>query len=356
MNLSFTAMICLLVSVLSFVPFAAQNAHAQETLGYEKVGRLTVEEVLLRPTYISTEIKGGEFSLSDSSFKIRWQKDQNLSATVGVGSILERGIPAYYLSTTPDDALGFYEVYADYQGLYGRLRAGLQPLNFGFYGAQPGAERIFQRPLIYQNRIIGLRDYGVSFYTGHNGFYTELIGHNGEVDHKPNDGNLWVTARWGWSNERNLRVQVSAQTGRTKPVSTAEGDSTLAGWNRADSARWRFGALSVNWFPRRWEVTAQVMAGEREQESSEGGIFSAQLEVINYIGDRWGWGLRHDEFDPNDKQSGDKQMQVSGLLFVKSDDSTSLFSIVISKNLEEINQQSNDQVLLGWRLTPYIGR
>jgi hypothetical protein len=352
-NLLFSAFIALLI--LAF------EAQAQDAISVEKIGRLTVEEILLRPTYSSIENKGGDFGFDDSSFKVRWQKDNNVSATIAVGSVLQKNIPAYYVSATPSDTLGFYEAYADYQGLYGRVRAGLQPLNFGFYGAQPNGERIFPRPLVYQQRMIGLRDYGVSFYTAHNGFYTELIGHNGEVDNKPADGNVWATARWGWGNDRNIRVQASAQTGRTKVVSTTAGSTNYAGFDNTKGALWRFGAFSAHWYPRKWEITAQALAGEREQtdlngKDAVGGIFAAQFEIVNYIGDRWGWGLRHDEFDPNDKVNKDKQTQESLLLFMKSADSTSMLSFIFSKDLEEKNQTPDDQLLVSWRLTPFIGR
>jgi hypothetical protein len=343
-------------AILSALIILPAMAFGQDSKSLEKIGRLSIDEVLLRPTYISNETAGGEFNFGDSGFKVRWEKDGNISATIAVGSVLQKNVPAIYSSTEPADALGFYEAYADYQGIYGRVRAGLQPLNFGFYGAQPNGERIFQRPLIYSQHVFGLRDYGVSFFTAHNGYYTELIGHNGEVDNAAQDGNVWVTARWGWGNDRNLRVQMSAQTGRTKPIATTVGSTTLAGWDNTKSAIWRFGALSVNWYPRKWDVVAQITGGERDQNSQQSGIMSTQFEALNYIGRLWGAGFRHDQFEPNNKLSGDKQTQVSAVFFVKSEDATSLVSLIISKNFEEQNETPNDQMVVSWRLTPFVGR
>jgi hypothetical protein len=334
---------------------------AQDIDSSEKVGHLTVEDVLLRPTYKSTESEGGQFGFGDSSFKVRWEKGQNISATIAVGSVLQKNVPEIYLAEAPADTLGFYEAYAEYKGVYGRVRAGLQPLEFGYYGSQPDMERIFPRPLLYQQRVIGLRDYGVGFYTTYNGYYTELIAHNGEVDQTAQDGDIWVTARWGWTNDRNIRVQFSGQTGHTKPVSTVAGSGAssttpLAGWDYTRSALWRFGSLSAHWYPSNWEISAQVTAGERVQDEVTSGLISTQFEVINYMGDNWGAGLRHDGFDPNNKISGDKQTQLSGLIFVKSSDSTSLVSVVYSKNFEEVNEIPNDEVMVSWRLTPFVGR
>lgn len=346
---------------LSFFLLApAVAAAAVEEPQREKIGELFVEEVLLRPSYVSEEKAGGEFKFNDSNFKVRWKRDSNISATLAVGSELQRNLPVYYDSRELEDRLGFYEAYADYEGLYGRLRAGLLPLNFGYYGMQNSYDRIFPRPLLYTQRVMGLRDFGVAFYTEHNGFYTELIGHNGEIDANESDGAIWVTGRWGWSNGRNLLLQFSAQTGRTKPASTVNGatilggTTTLAGFDHLKSALWRFGSFSVRWHPRRWEVIAQVTAGEREQDKKSSGLHSAQLEVIHELGDHWGLGVRHDQLDPNDDLNGDRLTQMSMMVFVKSQDATSLLALILTKNVEETNERPNDQVVVSWRLTPFV--
>lgn len=342
---------------LSLILFLAFSSSFAQTFDREKIGQLTVEEVLLRPTYVSEEVAGGTFNFGDSSFRVRWEKDKNISATIAIGSVLEKNLPVIYDKNEQEDDLGFYEAYADYKGLYGRIRAGLLTLNYGHYGSLLNLERIFPRPQIYTQRVIGLRDYGVSFYTSHNGYFTELIGHNGELDSKEQDGNIWTTARWGWSDDRRLAIQLSAQTGRTKPVSTVNGSNgatALAGWDNTASSLWRTGAFSIFWTPRRSEVVAQFFAGERVQGTTEGKMMSAQLELIHYFGDYWGLGFRHDEFDPNKNLDGDRQTQTSMLAFVKSADSSSLLSVILSKNIEEANERPNDQILVSWRLTPFV--
>src|SRR5690606_34021741 len=133
-------------------------------------------------------------------------KDRKLSAYIAVGSTLSRNLPAYY-AVVPHEELGFYEAYGEYVGVNGQLRMGLIPLNFGYDGILDQSERIFKRALPYSERILGLRDLGLSYFTSHNGYYTEIVGHNGEIDNQQ-DGRLWTTGRWGWSNDRNFRAQI----------------------------------------------------------------------------------------------------------------------------------------------------
>ncbi len=319
----------------------------------ESVGRIRLEEVLLRPTYFSQEKEGGEFSFQDSNVTVEWRKDENFSARFKIGSTLERGVPQIFLETAPDDELGFIEAYAQFSGVYGELRAGLVPLNFGLRGMSQDYERIWPYTILFEDRIIGLRDYGVSYYTGHNRFYTEFILHNGEVDTKPNDGNPWVTTRWGWEKEK-FQVQVSGQTGRSVKDTTNQGSQTLAGWDRSKNAQWRFVALSLAWRLKKWNINFQATAGEAEQGDDEKTLALYQFDFMRHLGPNWGVGLRHDQFDRNTKSKNDLVSEESAMIYTKSTDSTSLLSLVFTKRLEEDKQVPNDKLWLQWRLTPFV--
>ena len=308
----------------------------------------------MRPTYFSQESKGGEFSFNDSQVSFDWIKDEHVSAHIAIGSLLERSIPAIYLETKPPDQLGFIEAYAQYTGIYGHIRAGLVPLGFGSSGLEKNHDRIWPKPMIFAERIVGERDYGVSFFTENNGYFTEFTLHNGEVDQQPNDGNLWLTTRWGWANERQLQIQVSGQAGRTDGVSTALGSTTLAGWDRTKSAAWRFANLAVAWRPRYFEVQLQATIGQREQNRKTDSVTSHQVDFIHYFAKNWGFGLRHDDFDPNTKMSNDRVSRESVMLLNQSSDATSVLSVVYSKVLEEKYQRPNDEAWLQWRVTPFV--
>jgi hypothetical protein len=316
----------------------------------ERVGTFSIEEIRLRPTFLSTEADGGVFSLSDSSFSLRWRKDKKLSAFVGIGSELSRNLPIYY-DALSEDRLGFYEAYAEYNTLYGRFRLGLLPLNFGYDGVLKFSERYYNRTLPVSQRIIGLRDEGVSFYTDYNGYYTELIAHNGEID-TPNDGRLWVTGNWGYTNDRNFRAQLSMQTGDVKS-DIASTTNTIAGVVQGETAKWRNGLFFVNWYPRNWNVVAEFGGGEVVQSSHKGRYSHNLFEGTRFFSKNFGTGLRYDQLDPDRNVEGDIITEASLVLVFKSDDSTSGVYILGTKVIEESNEKPNDEVRLVWLLTPY---
>lgn len=335
----------ILGALTSFVTFARAE---------ESVGKLRVEEILLRPTYFSSEGQGGQFSFNDSLVSFEWAKDDHVSAHIMIGSLLQRVIPSIYLETEPKEELGFIEAYAQYTGVYGFVRAGLVPLGFGSSGLEQNHDRIWPKPMLFSERIMGERDYGVSFLTENNGYFAALTVHNGEVDQKPSDGNLWVTTRWGWANERKFQVQISGQAGRTDSDGTAAGSQTLAGWDRTVGAQWRFGAFTLAYRPRNWEFQAQAVLGEREQKSKTDNLTVFQIDALRTLGRNWGVGLRHDEFDPDGKKNNDKVLRESAILFNQSDDATSLVSLVYTKRLEEKYQVHNDEIWFQWRVTPFV--
>ncbi len=320
----------------------------------ETVGRLKVEEILLRPTYFSEEGKGGQFSFQDSMVSFQWMKDDNISAHIAIGSVLERSVPVFYLEATPADQLGFIEAYAQYTGIYGHVRAGLVPLGFGSSGVDKNRDRVWPKAMLFSERIVGERDYGVSFFTQNNNFYTELTVHNGEIDQPQNDGNLWITTRWGWANERKFQAQFSGQAGRTDAAATTAGSSTLAGWDLTKGAQWRFAGLSLAWRPRYWDIHFNGTFGEQEQSGKTDSLTTYQFDFIRYHGRNWGFGLRHDQLDSNTKAHNDQVLRESAMLLNQSDDGTSLVSLVYTKRLEEKYQVGNDEVWLQWRVTPFV--
>ena len=319
----------------------------------EKVGEFKIETITLRPTWVSDEQTGADFVLSDSVAAFSWSKDKKLSVLAGVGSTLERNLPVYYTATNEDE-LGFYEMYAQYQGVYGKTRFGLIPLNFGYDGVIESSHRYFERALPYKQRAFGLRDYGFSFYTENKGYFTEIIAHNGEVD-TTSDGRLWTTARWGFDKGKDFRAQVSLQTGYVKDeVSLGNTENVLGGVTNGETAKWRNGLIFLNWYPRRWNVVFQYGGGEFVQGDREGQFSTQTLTVTRLFNNQYGAGFRYDEFDPNSDLSNDKITEYSLLLLAKSIDSTSTVYLAGTKVEEQGTEVANDQLRLVWLLTPYV--
>ncbi len=317
----------------------------------EKIGTFSIEALYLRPTFTSNEVEGGEFGLSESQFALKWSRDKNISAYVSIGSELERNLPVYY-QTVPEDKIGFVEAYASYQGVYGEVRAGLVPIGFGYDGVVKSHERYFNRAQIYSERIIGLTDMGVSFWTSHNGYYTQLTVHNGEID-TPSDGRVWTSGHWGYTNDRNMRVQLSMQSGFVKSAVSTGSNNTIAGVVNSETTKWRNGAFFINWYPRNWNVVAQFAAGEAIQDGNKGRYSSEMAEVSHFFSKNFGVGFRYDALDPDGDLTGDRQTDTSLLLVAKTDDSTSAVFLLATKSVEQSLEVPNDQLRLVWLLTPF---
>ncbi|MCB0350283.1 MAG: hypothetical protein KDD38_03810 [Bdellovibrionales bacterium] len=335
----------LVVTLFSLALLFSLNSSADEP-----VGTLSIEMLRLRPTLLSDESVGASFSLSDSAFGLSWRKNKKLSAYVEVSSELSRNLPVYY-SAAQVDRIGFSMAYAEYLGVYGRIRFGLIPLNFGYDGVLASHENIYNNALPYSERIIGLTDQGISFYTENNGYYTELVVHNGEID-TASDGRIWTSGNWGFTNGRHFRTQLSLQTGYVKS-SVASSTNSLAGVLPNQTALWRNGIFFLNWYPRNWNIVAQIGGGEVKQDSQEGRYNNSMIEVTRSISKNFTAGFRYDQLDPDRKTDGDILTDLSLALTFKSADSTSQVIVLATKSIEESGEIPDDQLRLVWLLTPY---
>ncbi|OFZ16897.1 MAG: hypothetical protein A2Z20_09600 [Bdellovibrionales bacterium RBG_16_40_8] len=322
-----------------------------EALGAETVGSFFIQSIHLRPTFLSQEDTGADFSLADSTFAIGWKKNKNLSVFFEVGSEKLRNLPAYY-AASEQNRLGFYKAFIEFQGVYGRFRFGLIPLNFGYDGILENYERIFNKSLLYSQRIIGISDYGMSFFSELNGYYTQLTIHNGEID-TTSDGRLWVSGNWGYTDGRNFRTQLSLQTGYVRGDVSTGATNTLAGVVNGEIALWRNGVIFANWYQRNWNVVMQFGGGEVKQDDDTGRYSTEMYELTNTFTKNLGVGVRYDKLNPNRKASGDGVTEVSLMFLLKSIDSTSNFVILGTKAIEESSERHNDQLRIEWVLTPF---
>jgi hypothetical protein len=336
-------LINLLFSIIAFAAYSF--AHADE-----KIGTFSVEELRLRPTYMSTEGQGGVFSLDDSAFGVGWRKDKLLSAYFEVGPLASRMLTGYW-NLDPEDGYGFTKAYAQYDGIYGRVRFGLIPIGFGYEGSVNPQDRYFQWSQLMTSKLIGYDDIGLSFFTQYNGFFTEFIIHNGEIE-TSGDGRLWATAHFGWTNNLDWRVQLSLQTG------FVNGDQSSPTFNvgnvtPGETAKWRNGALFVNWKPRDWNVVFQAAGGQVAQDSTTGNYSADLAEATHFFTKNFGLGLRYDYFNPYTATGANETTAGSLLIALKSDDSTSTVLIAGTKNIHDSSQVHDDELMLTWLLTPY---
>lgn len=316
----------------------------------EVIGNFSIKDLHIRASLTNLHESETRFDLVGSFFALKWDKQDKYSAHLIVGSEQMRNLPVYYAATN-DDKLGLVEAYAEYADFFGRFRFGLIPLEFGYDGVLQSYEQIFGRSLFFTQRVIGLRDQGISFYTEHRGYYTQFAIHNGEID-TAHDNRLWTSANWGFSNERNMRIQLSLQSGYVESALSAGSTNTLAGVTNGETARWRNGLFFVNWYPRDWNVVFELGGGELEQGLYEGRYNTSMFELSHQFSQRFISGLRYNQMDPNSKVEGDAITELSLLFMLKSKDSTGSIILQGTKVLEESNEIDNDQIRLVWVLTP----
>lgn len=320
----------------------------------ERAGQLSITEAMLWPTYFSSEGEGGQFQLYRSQFGIGWDLDGSLRTRFLIGSESQRQAPAYYNKNEASEDIAIIEAYADYQGLYGRVRMGLMPLPITYQNRIPDHELIFHDILVFENRLLARRDFGLSFYTGHNGYYTEIMAHNGEVAEDANDGNVWATARWGWSDQRKWQLEYAMQVGRSKAEATSTNGLDIAGFDINETAIWKFSQLSINWYDRKTNVLLEGLYGDIEQDNFKNRVSSYHLDVIHMLKPSLGLGLRYDQIDMNDKVEDDAKTASSLALIFGGENSTSRFFITATQKREEGTEDTNDELRVSWRLRPYF--
>lgn len=340
----------LILLALAFSPLVI----SQISFAQERAGELSVDEIYLEPNYYTRETQGGEFSLGQSSFTLSWLYKEQFRAKFSVGSLEERYTPQYYSAATLIHDIGVIEAYAEYEGVYGRVRMGLLPLNFGFGGYQSNRDLVFQRSMIYENQVVARRDFGISWYTRYGSYYTELIAHNGELDETNSDGDVWTTANWGWLNDRNLKVQLSMQAGRSSSESTTFGSNGLAGFDKNNPALWRFVDLSIFWFPKKSEIVLQSTTGDCQQDDEKGKMSAHTLDIIHMFAPKWGFGLRYNVYDPDLAVKDDSVSSASVALIAGTAEDTSRVFFIYNRRTEEGNDVPSDDFRLVWRLIPWF--
>ncbi|MCB0357775.1 MAG: hypothetical protein KDD40_12235, partial [Bdellovibrionales bacterium] len=110
----------------------------------EKLGTMAVDEVLLRPSFKVAEGQDAEFNIGESSFSLSWFKTQDLGGVIRIGpeSLIN---PMLHFQDDVSDRIAIVEAFAQVKGVYGRLRMGLIPIEFGIEGSWLESEMTFSR-------------------------------------------------------------------------------------------------------------------------------------------------------------------------------------------------------------------
>jgi len=317
----------------------------------ERIGYLKIDELHLRTEISFREGQENNLSISQSSLSFLWNKDQNILGTMSLGLKNLINEPVYFTSTTTEE-LSIVEAYGEYQGAYGSLKLGMIPVGFGYEGSLSESELYFERNLFYQNRLMPLRDLGLSLYTEHNGVYTGLVVHNGETTSQ-GDSRLWFSSKWGWKNNRNIEVGAAFSTGTTKPQSTSTSGNSFLGVDNNLEAKWRWGNIFAHWYPNEWELVLEAYLGtliQNDQESAN--LVSGHFDISYQWRPTWSWHGRYEYFDPNSQVEEDGKKHFSVGFSFHDRYKTSSVLLLFTKKIEESSPVNDDEFRIAWKLTP----
>ncbi len=323
------------------------------TFADEPLGIIRVEDITLRPQGYLREGKEGEFELGESSAALSWKLDEQLSSYFRFGAETLRGRPQIYDSTQSRSDLDLLEAYGQYEGILGRIRLGLIPIEVSREGVLKDHELIFPRSQIFSRGVLALRDFGLNYFITHNRFFTSLTVHNGESDSNV-DNRTWYSARWGY-DFRKLRLEAFGQTGSTTPLSTTNSTLQVARFNPMEESRWRMGGFYADWTPSNFRMSLEGFVGDVTQEKETHRFITGHFD-FGQMGKKYGVFFRYNPFDPDTKKANDTQHSLSLALLMLNPSQTSKVILIGTKVLDEGRDVPNDEIRLIWSATPLYKR
>ena len=365
--MSFFVILMLLISHAK-----AQSVDSNNT-SYDKIGELSVSDLILNPMYVYEErgsrspdqqptYLAGPNTTSGvrpgySLVGATWRRDRFLSATVKIGSKTLIGAPARYGLPPNNDEAGIIEAYGQLDSDYGRLRFGEVPIPFGLEGGDSEGRLRFPRSLLFQYRLVNIRDYGVSYRITYQGFFSEWAVHNGEGG-SDSDGEAWLTMRWGWQGFKFLRVGISGTTGHTDPRSThpagSVNTSDLAGLNIDDASRIRIINGFVSWDTAPLRFALEASAGDTRQGDGESKMRALHADLELESGENFSWLLRYDTINPHSDLPIETVTDISAGVAWRSHYENSVLTLLATKSFHDDPTSGHHRAMLAWRLTPSI--
>ena len=338
------------------IGFLPSSAHAEE-----KLGEISVSDLLLEPSFNLTEPKTGSFNLGYSYLGATWRLDQMLSGTIKAGSLDLLGVPARFGAAPRSTQLGVIEGYGQLESDYGRFRVGLVPISYGLEGGENEPRLLLPRSLFFQYRYVVLRDYGMTYRILNEGYFSDWAIHNGEGG--PDlDNEVWFTGRWGWQGGNFFRIGASASVGRTTPASTNpknDTDPTLlatdnanAGYDVTQPAKIRIANLFFGWEFDPFSLEIEGDIGDVNQGTNVVGMRSAHADLQWSVTSTFTPLLRLDVLEPHSEIGADMISEGTLGLAWKSHYENSVLTLAATKRVVQNVNPDTHRLMIIWRLTP----
>lgn len=309
----------------------------------EQIGELSVTDLMLEPTFITQEPEGTAqhaFVPGRSYLAVGWKQDPVISARLMLGSRSLLVQPARY--GLEDTTFGIVEAYAQADTAYGLVRMGYIPIPFGLEGAQAEYEQLFPLSLLYQNRALMRRDLGASYAISHNSFFSSFAIHNGEAA-EDRDRRLWYSARFAWKGPARSEIGVSGMTGRHLDTIILREEKIRSGNIFAGFNIYGLGL-----------ITEATMTTTHFEGNLVRQLLAYHIDALHPLMNNVGLQLRYDFLDPDHGMPDDARRDFTAGLRFGSQFKTSSLYVLGVKRLEEGNERINDQLLVIWRMSPWL--
>ena len=316
----------------------------------EILGEFSIDEIVLNTSYEYTDPRQSRFSLDGSLMSVKWEKQNELSVTIGLGplSLLNTSL---FMNESEHD-FGLIEAKAKYWGPYGQVEMGLLPIKFSLEGQLKESERFFYRGLAFEKKLIALRDFGIAYSIKHSYFYTRLMVHNGESKTENPDGRVFYSANWGWQS-RKFDLGISAQTGQIKPESlNLNPNENLGLFDTLSIVKTKMASVSLNARSKYIDLAVENYVGEVDQNKKTKKWHGWHGDIIYKSPGRIDALFRFDYIDPNRSLGGDVVREVTLGLSLRDKNRNSRVFLYATKVINEGDDIPNDRFSLVWRLQP----
>ncbi len=323
------------------------------TIMAEKLGNFSVDEVVLNASFEYTDPRNGEFSIDGSLFTLKWENEKNLYVLLSVGPTSLLNIPIYF--NTDINEFDLLEASANYSGVYGQVSMGLQQIGFSYEGRLKENERFFYRGLVFTKKLIPLRDFGISYKTGHGHFKTSVTVTNGEGVPGNPDGRVFYTGFWGWESN-SFQVGLSGLTGQVKTESlNTDITQNLNLFDPTSKIKIRSGSIYTQVRSKYFDILGEFFLGQVEQREDIKKWHAWHADVIYKSTGRVDALARVDYIDPNRSFGGDAIREYTVGLSLRDKQRNSRIFLYATKVIDEgAKDKANDRYSLVWRVQPKV--
>ncbi len=315
------------------------------TVSAQEDNKLNVPQITLSDFYFQPEIRaieGGKGGMDPLSWtltaKTNFASWVDLQVSVGATPLLYR--PTW----APSQSLGpvaVIDALATLHSLIGDIYAGQSLVPWGLEGQTKESQLWLPRDLLFENGAFPLRDVGVGIKTEINGFYMNLMAHNGEGgDSGDQDNRMFVTSQWGFYGPANSTFGISATAGRVS-VPLVVNEEHVRGGNLF---------FGFNIFGLGLQTEGSYLQYISAPQTVDTFAWHIDLEHpitdhINFIG-------RYEQYNPNTRVTSNIQTRAyAGGEYHSKDNSSRLFLFAVQNALSQSSVPGN-QIQLAWRLSP----